>query len=138
MGTYVTLNRIYGFALDSNKEYEEGTIEAYLRKNTELDDEDLEERGALEILVDHLGYGEDKTIEVEYNGESEYEPTYVVGINSKYVGDMWAGPFILNDLAPPGILDGVAYEKIWNLWHDLGYDDDKHNKPMWLLTVSRG
>ena len=138
MGTYVTLNRTYGFALDSNKEYEEGTIEAYLRKNTELDEKDLEERGALEILADHLGYGKDRTIEVEYNGESEYGPTYVVGINSKCVGDMWDGPFILNDLTPPGILDGVAYEKIWNLWHDLGYDDDKHDKPMWLLTVSRG
>ena len=137
MGTYVTLDRIYGFALDSDKEYEEGTIEAYLRKNTELGDKDLEDRGALEILADYLSY-EDKTIEVEYNGESQYGPTYVVGVASKYVGDMWDGPFSLKDLAAPGIIEEPAFTKIWNLWHALGYDDDKHDAPMWLLTVSRG
>ena len=137
MGTYVTLNRIYGFALDSDKEYEEGTIEAYLRKNHELDNKVLEDRGALEILVDYLAY-KDKTIEVEYNGESEYGPTYIVGVASKYVGDMWDGPFSLNDLAPPGIMDAAKVEAIWKLWEDLGYNDGKHDKPMWLLTVSRG
>ena len=138
MGTYVTLNRIYGFALDSDKEYKEGTIEAYLRKNTELDDKDLEARGALEILADYLGYGEDRTIEVEYNGESEYGPTYIVGVSSKYVGDMWDGPFSLNSFYHNDGMDAGAFDKIWRLWFDLGYDDGTHEEPQWLLTVSRG